>query len=606
MGFTFADLGSTCGAQGIIEIQPGQEDIVLNSRTSFYKDGTLGIGDIQRVIDAPDSDFERNTVQQEVNYGFDHKRGWCKFTIKNLSDDNRWVLRVQQARVDTVQLYVLRQNGALEKYPATGHFQTIAERPVHALNFAHHLLISWGETVTFYVYTQRQHGHHATVLNLQTKSYFQNYEHRFGIAIGFLCGFIALAALAGFVLYCFVPDKVYLYYSIYCISFLVLTLVNTGLVQSEMSIASYQTVINTFTTIFYYWIMGWHILFTIELLGIKSYKQRWVYWVGFVSGWAACLQAAFLLLPFLPDTLRWEIVYVSYYLVIFLDAYILYTCIVSMRRRAMVVYFYLAGFLVTVIVAFILTLADLDWIDGVNQHIDLFYATPLVEIIFMVIGLGIHYSNTIKERFSVQIALNNTQSQIITIQEDERRRIAQDLHDDVSNSLAAIKNMVIQQRDPLDIKQEMDNLIDTVRDISHNLMPVDFHQFSIAYILETTVNKFSDHPQIVIEFDCTGHPVKLRPLTELVIYRIVNELINNILKHAQARSAFIQLIYQKESLVVTVEDSGIGLQRSSNPEGIGLRSIRLRAEYIHAQLSMESDNRGTLVILEIPYESNRE
>jgi len=596
---------SSVHAQRKVLIRKGQNNILLNRNAYVYKDGSLGINDVERVISAPAGDFERNLVFQEVNYGFDHTRGWCKITVKNLSDDKRWVLRVQQSRVDTVQLYVLRQNGALEKYAMTGHFQTIGERPVYALNFAHHVSISWGETVTFYLYTQRAHGRHATLLNLQTKSFFENYEHRFSVAISFLCGIIMLAGLAGFVLYWFVADRVYMYYSIYCISFLVLVLVDAGFVHSELSFASYQTVINTFTTIFYYWIVGWHILFTIELLKIKSYKHRWVYWVGMISGWLLCLQAVILLLPFLPDAIRRWLVYASYYVVIFVDIYILYTCIIGIRRREAVVYFYLAGFMVTVIVALILVLADLEWVDGINQNTDIFYATPLVEILFMVIGLGIHYSNTIKARFSTQIALNKTQSQIITIQEDERRRIAQDLHDDVGNSLAAIKNMVIQRRDPFAVKQEMENLIDTVRGISHNLMPVDFNEFSIAYIMETTVNKFRGHPQIVIEFDCTGQPVKLLPVTELIIYRIVNELISNILKHSQAASAFIQLIYQKDSLVVTVEDNGIGIQKFKNPEGIGLRSIRLRAEYIHAKLSVESDHKGTLVILEIPYDSNR-
>jgi len=600
-----ASFATHCHAQGAVLIRPGQSDILLNLQTYVHQDPTLGIKDIQQVIDAPPADFRRNTLQQEVNYGFHHKRGWSKFTVKNLSDEKRWMLRIHQARVDTLQLYVLRQNGALEKYAATGHFQTISERPVHALNFAYPVTLSWNETVTFYLYSQRQDGRHATILNLQTKSYFESYEHIFSVAISFLCGIIMLAGLAGFVLYWFVADNIYIYYSIYCISFFVLVLVDAGFVHSELSVASYQAVINTFTTIFYYWIVGWHMLFTIVMLKVKNYKRRWVYWLGKVTGWLFCMLAVILLLPFLPDVLRGAIVYLSYYVVIFVDAYILYTCIISIRRRETVVYFYMAGFLVTVIVALILVMADLEWIDGVNQNTDIFYATPLIEILFMVIGLGMHYSNTIKARFSTQLALNNTQRQIITIQEDERRRIAQDLHDDVGNSLAAIKNMVIQRREPLAVKQEMDNLIDTVRDISHNLMPVDFNEFSIAYIMETTVNKFRGHPQIAIEFDCTGQPVKLQPVTELIIYRIVNELINNILKHAQASSALIQLIYQKDSLVVTVEDSGIGIQRSKNPEGIGLRSIRLRAEYIHARLNVESDPKGTLVILEIPYEPNR-
>jgi signal transduction histidine kinase len=88
-----------------------------------------------------------------------------------------------------------------------------------------------------------------------------------------------------------------------------------------------------------------------------------------------------------------------------------------------------------------------------------------------------------------------------------------------------------------------------------------------------------------------------------VIYRIINELITNIYKHAHASKALIQLIYQQRSLVVTVDDNGTGIQHSKTEDGIGLQSIRSRAEYIHATLKIESDEKGTLIILEVPYEN---
>jgi signal transduction histidine kinase len=294
----------------------------------------------------------------------------------------------------------------------------------------------------------------------------------------------------------------------------------------------------------------------------------------------------------------------SYYVVFFLNAYIIYAIAISIARRDPIVYFYLAGFSVTLIVATVLVLADLNILDNINQNTDYYYFTPLVEILFMVIGLGIHFSRTIKDRFSVQLTLNKTQDQIITIQEDERKRIAQDLHDDVGNSLAAVKNMVIQKRESVKVEHEIDNLISTIRNISHDLMPVDFNQFSLTEIIGHTVNKFKDHNHTDLEFDQTGQAVKIDPLKELVIYRIINEIINNIFKHSKATSAFIQLIYQRETLVVTVEDNGSGIQKSKTEEGIGLRSIRSRAAYINAKLNIESDDKGTLIILEVPYENN--
>lgn len=160
-----------------------------------------------------------------------------------------------------------------------------------------------------------------------------------------------------------------------------------------------------------------------------------------------------------------------------------------------------------------------------------------------------------------------------------------------------------QKQESAVVEKEIDNVIETIRNISHNLMPVDFDEFPLPQILRLTVNKFKNHPSIALEFGCMGEVRKLTPLRELVIYRIVNEIINNIFKHSHASSALIQLVYQDESLVVTVEDNGIGINRLKSEEGIGLRSIRSRAAYIHAKLNIESDDKGTLIILEIPYDN---
>lgn len=591
-------------AQQILVLNDQQKDIDLNLFAYRYTDPGASMVSANAVLRADSSAFIRNPAYAEVNYGFDQPKGWCRFYIRNTSAWQDWIVKIQQSRVDTVLAYVVRAHTAPEKLPLTGHFQTISQRPVYALPFAYSLTIRKGETIAFYLYTQRQYGRHAAVLKLQRKDYFENYEHVFHIMIGLVSGMVLLAMLVGFILFLFVKQKVYVYYSVYALSFFLLLMADTGFAHSVVSSSGSQTVINAFTMIFYYWFGGWHILFTVELLQLKKNAPSWFYWLGFATGCFFCLGALLLLIPVLPAFIRWLLVMNSYYIIFAVTGYILYAISISILKKEPIVYFYMAGFYFTVIAGTLLTLSDLEILNIPNQNKDLYYLIPLVEILCVVFGIGIHFSRTVRERFNVQLALNRTQDQIITIQEDERRRIAQDLHDDVGNSLAAIKNMVIQQRKPAAIEKEMDTLISTIRSISHDLMPVNFNEFSLVEIIANTVNKFKEHPSIALEFDHSGIPVKIKPLTELVIFRIVNELITNILKHSRGTEAYIQLVYQKESLVVTVDDNGVGINRSGRGEGIGLRSIQLRAAYINATFKIESDENGTLVILEVPYGKN--
>jgi signal transduction histidine kinase len=587
-------------AQQIVLLKD-EEDVELNSFAYTYMNQNASPYSIETVLQADSTQFVKNAYPSEISYGFHQPRGWCKFFIRNTGNHQDWILKIQQARVDTVQLYIARENQPLEKFPVTGHFQTLSQRPVHALPFAYPITIKKNETIGFYLYTQRQFGRHAAILNFQHKDYFEKYEHNFNMAIAFVCGMVLLAGAIGFFFFVFVRQRVYVYFSIYALSIFVILLVDTGIVQGSLSLRHFQTVANGLPVILFYWVGGWHILFSMELLRTKQYGKPWAYWSGRLLAYFYCGAAFLLFVPILPHPLR-SVLMNSYYLLFFSHAYILYAVSICIFKKDPIVYFYIAGFYFIVIAASLFVLWSLHIVDIPNQYKDLFYFTPLVEILCVVAGIGIHFSQTLKERVHVQMALTKTQDQIITIQEDERRRIAQDLHDDVGNSLAAIKNMVVQQREPGQVEKEIDNLVGTVRTISHDLMPVDFNRFSLKEIISHTVNKFENHPSIEFDFDCAGKETKMKPQTEIVIYRIINELITNILKHSRATKALIQLFYQADSLVVTVEDNGIGMKDLKEGDGIGLRSVRLRATYINAKLHIESSNKGTEIILEIPYE----
>jgi signal transduction histidine kinase len=414
---------------------------------------------------------------------------------------------------------------------------------------------------------------------------------------------VVLASFLGFFLFLFVRQRLYIYYSIYALSFFFVLLADSGFAHATLFFPLDETVTNGFTMIAYYWMGGCLGVFTIELLQLRLFGHRWIYWFGITLSYTLCIVALLLLIPDLPHTMRHAFISNSYYLAFILNFYILYVISFNVRKKEPIVYFYMAGFYFTSIVAILVLLSDFEILHFPHSNKDIYFLTPLVEILCVALGIGINFSRTLKDRMNVQLALNQTQDQIITIQENERRRIAQDLHDDVGNSLAAVRNMVIQKRESASVEKEIDNIIHTIRAISHDLMPVDFNEFSLVDIIADTVNKFKDHPTLALEFDHTGNIIKMKPPTELVIYRIINELITNIYKHSQASKAFIQLIYQKNSLVVTVEDDGIGIQKSKTIEGIGMQSMRLRSEYIQAKLKIESDDKGTLLILEVPYEN---
>lgn len=212
-------------------------------------------------------------------------------------------------------------------------------------------------------------------------------------------------------------------------------------------------------------------------------------------------------------------------------------------------------------------------------------------------------------------AIRETDSRIIQTQEAERQRIAADLHDDLGGTLATLHRRLAdirqQLQDPRAARQfdALEPMIQKssadLRRIAHNLMPPEFTRLGLHSALEQLVNSQPGQPTR-FSFITSGVEHKFPADTGLNVYRIVSELIQNINKHAQAKRAAVQLLYQPDRLTITVEDDGLGkrVANSTNkPMGIGLKNSNLRAEYIGATLWRDASEGGTLVVLDVPYKT---
>ena len=213
------------------------------------------------------------------------------------------------------------------------------------------------------------------------------------------------------------------------------------------------------------------------------------------------------------------------------------------------------------------------------------------------------------------LAIREADARIILSQEAERQRIAADLHDDLGGTLSTLRRRLTDIRqyvqDPEAARQleDMEPMIQKssadLRRIAHNLMPPEFARLGLHSALEQLVTSQPEQPTH-FTFVSSGPPHKLPVDTELNVYRIVSELVQNINKHAHAKRAAVQLLYQNGRMVITVEDDGIG-KKGATPTneamGIGLKTSKLRAEYIGATLWRDPSEGGTLVVLDVSYQT---
>jgi signal transduction histidine kinase len=240
----------------------------------------------------------------------------------------------------------------------------------------------------------------------------------------------------------------------------------------------------------------------------------------------------------------------------------------------------------------------------------------LVEITILTLGLTIRYNYFKFEKDKLENALvlqrKNTVEKVLGAQEEERRRVASDLHDDLGGTLSSIKGILsgIQNKNENEAREILvksqkllDKACDDLRFIAHDLMPADFSSTQLRLAIEESIAKLNSSSNIEFEFILVGPHRQLDRYLELNIYRILNELLHNVRKHSGATHAIIQVIYHEDFFQLMVEDNGGGfdVKLQGAAAGIGLKNIHSRIEYINGKIYFDSGNHGTTITCNIPY-----
>jgi signal transduction histidine kinase len=195
-------------------------------------------------------------------------------------------------------------------------------------------------------------------------------------------------------------------------------------------------------------------------------------------------------------------------------------------------------------------------------------------------------------------------------EEKERARIAHDLHDGIGGLLSTLKMYlgILQKRVPAiaaidvyrDATQLLDDTVTEVRKTAHNLMPELLLNHGLSEAVRIYCNAIQDDEGLKIDFQYYGFIGKLNSGFQLSLYRIIQELVQNILKHANASLALVQLSQHNEFLDITVEDNGIGMpEEKIKHGGIGLQSIKRRVSELQGNFHISSTpGNGTTIYIE--------
>ena len=220
---------------------------------------------------------------------------------------------------------------------------------------------------------------------------------------------------------------------------------------------------------------------------------------------------------------------------------------------------------------------------------------------------------TIADISTIKEAKHAALSSLLEGQEQERKRLAREIHDGIGPILSTLKmNLSNIEGDVENLSHELgdkfrksyemiDEAANDLRSISHNLMPKVLSDFGLIDALETLCEKINDTKGIEVSFINSGLYERLDEVTELALYRIAQELINNTLKYAQANKITLQIIRRELNIQLMYEDDGKGFSPEMVSQGIGLMNIENRAKALAGEVVIDSHpERGMTATIEIP------
>ena len=233
--------------------------------------------------------------------------------------------------------------------------------------------------------------------------------------------------------------------------------------------------------------------------------------------------------------------------------------------------------------------------------------------------LAIALQAELVERESAEERIKSLFTKLVSVQEEERRRIAREVHDQLGQQMTALRIslerlrlqssgdqlLAVEAERTAGLARELDDSIDF---LTWSLRPASLDHLGLSAAIETLVRGWSERFGIRAEYHARdSQGVRLEPAVEINIYRIVQEALHNVFKHARARSVAVMLERKDTEVHVVIEDDGRGFDvesvTSGTSSGLGLVSMRERLDLLGGTLQIESGpEHGTTLYLRVPVE----
>lgn len=579
---------------------------------------------LEKILEFPDSFIFKRADSNTPTFLSKGNPYWFKFRLKNATNINQtFVVELPTPLYDEGRFYAVENNKILNEQYLSWNTPQL-DRPVKHRNFIFPIALNAHQEIICYIKLRKELGSIWVPITVWERNAFDYYYYSADYHIwGFVIGILLFVVLFSFLLLFAFKDMLYFFYGVYVLMAIGFISTTQGYFIRFYADGSFGVTGNRMRYVC-------SLLFLIAgLLFIRKYL-RWdllrASLFNYLTWVLIGLLTSILLFFYADHLLLKGTLFQSYGALIggvlsvifwFPTLYVIFGalyCIIIRHFAKEAFYFLLANLPIATIV-FYSALSNYEIIKGTRlMEIEYFAGAFIFEVVVLMILLAYRLKNMqdTAERLFLEKTLAQQQrtEAILEAEDRERVRIARDLHDGIGQMLAAarmalgnflakkkVENQHIQSS--LDLLEES---IKEIREISHNMMPGALTKLGLSTALKQFVNKINALDGVQIELQIIGIKERLSEKIETMLYRVVQEILSNVIRHAEASKVSIELVKHENELVLIVVDNGKGFDsEEAKNQGIGIKNVATRVEYLNGSVNFDSAiGRGTSVIVEIP------
>lgn len=587
----------------------------------YYLEDQLGKDIAWAYQSFQDGFFEKLGNSNVFNKGYSNSKWWFALKLENeLNEDNTVIFSPAGSSLMQATLYVFNNNDGLRAKKITGYNLKENQRNLESRLNAITITLKPREKVTLLLETDSRGRSTYIPFFLDSPESFWAFEVNRSALFGGVSTVLTFASLFSIMLFYFLKERVYVVFTAYIMTCLFLILEEDGYAYDWFyggNFSQFSLIAVPFLGLLSCeFLLRFNLLFFESKLADKTLYRQSIILYRFSLVW--CI---FLIISLGIDeqySLKFVLNWTAQFVGIICLAFVLLININQLKNKSNVFIMFLNLFLVFGLFFYLSN--NLGFTSFNPFKPNGLVLGVLINILgfSMLIGYRFYLARKDKEKLVQKITENEKQylKQIYKVQEEERHRIARDLHDDLGGLLAMIKlkvedseNKLQNASDPVkkglqDTVEMLEKASNDIRFIAHELLPTEIEKKTLQELISDLVEVIGKQNKLKFNFN-SGELPDLSNYMKSNLFRILKELLNNIIKHAKATEVEIEVFHDEEDQEVKliISDNGKGfdyMKVQSENIGMGLKNLKTRLKHLNGKEEINSGPLGTTVVICVP------